>query len=674
VAVGAGRSARPAPAGFDNEPDTDFSLAQNRRWIDGSLRRWQERPITDVPVVVDGAAVRGLPIAASTDPSNPSEPSYRWAQCDVATVDRAVAAALGAADHPPTTAERRGWLHAVADVMAARRGETIAAMVHDAGKTVSEADAEVSEAIDFARWYADSTALLEALAGDGLVFEPHGPVVVASPWNFPYAIAAGGVLAALAAGSPVLLKPAPETVLTSWLLAQHCWEAGVPTDMVQFTACADDEAGQTLVSHPDVGLVILTGAYETAELFESWRPGLRVHAETSGKNAIVVTEAADLDAAVRDIVRSAFGHAGQKCSAASLVIAEGPVYEDERFRRQLHDAVTSLRVGRADDLATVLGPLIHPPSGALADALTKLEPGEEWLVAPAMVDGNPHLWSPGVKLGVQPNSTFHLTECFGPVLGLMRADDLDHAVSLQNGTGFGLTGGIHSLDENEVARWSDAVEVGNAYVNRSITGAIVRRQPFGGWKRSAVGPGAKAGGPNYVASLGVWRHADPAVAVRLDRAAVEAGFRQCWRTHFGVEHDPSGLAAESNVFRYRPLRRVHVRLAGPEHVWSVGVAQAAARVAGVEVSCSAPVPVQGCEHLDNEALAGRLGSMGLDKVRVLGDVPAVLRQAAAACAIPVDDAPVVAEGRIELLRWVREQSVSRTRHRYGNIVFEEPRQ
>ena len=185
-----------------------------------------------------------------------------------------------------------------------------------------------------------------------------GVVVVASPWNFPWAIPAGGVLAALAAGNAVILKPAPETVLTATVLAGQLWAAGVPRDVLQLVPCPDDEVGRRLVTHPDVAAVVLTGSWDTAQRFLEWRPDLRLHAETSGKNALVITEAADLDAAVKDLVRSAFGHAGQKCSAASLAIVEGPVYDDEGFRRRLRDAVSSLVVGSSGELTTSIGPLI----------------------------------------------------------------------------------------------------------------------------------------------------------------------------------------------------------------------------------------------------------------------------------------------------------------------------
>jgi RHH-type proline utilization regulon transcriptional repressor/proline dehydrogenase/delta 1-pyrroline-5-carboxylate dehydrogenase len=707
--------------GFANEPDTDWSLPSSREWLAAALAGplpYTVPPDAAPPDAVPPDAVppdavppdavppdavppdrSGGPWIDAVDPSAPARVPYRWSPSSIDTVDAAVLAA-GRSPWPQVpVAERAAILRGVADAIAAGRGEAIAAMVVDAGKTVGEADPEVSEAVDFARWYAASATSLESLPG--VSCSPLGTVVVVPPWNFPYSIPAGGVLAALAAGNPVILKPAPETVLTAWVLATHCWAGGVPRHALQFVPCADDDAGRRLVSHEGVAAVILTGAWQTARLFRTWRPDLRLHAETSGKNAIVVTASADLDAAVHDLVRSAFGSAGQKCSAASLAIVEASVLAEPSFLRRLADATRSLRVGPAANLSTSVGPLIRRPSDVLERALRRLDEGESWLVEPAMVDGNPYLWSPGVRLGVAPGSWFHRTECFGPVLGVMAAADLDEAIRLQNGTDYGLTAGIHSLDHREVDRWLDGVEAGNCYVNRHITGAIVQRQPFGGWKRSSVGPGFKPGGPNHL--LGLLR-VDPrdegsaagaptvlaalpprAVSVleRL-RAALPAGaaasvegagrsFAHWWATEFGVGRDRAGLRAEANVLRYRPRRGPTViRAADDTPDGEVAVAVLAAAVAGVEVavSCSSPRPALGGAAVvvieDADALAGRLGR-GVARVRALGPVGSRLWIESAATGVEIDDSPVVGNGRIELPRWVREQAVSVTLHRYGNV-------
>ena len=655
---------------FRNEPDTDWSRPGNRAWIEGHLADEIVSGVTLVPAVVGGREV-------TTEPRAPARVvgdllrSPQHALADIDLVERAVGAARQAGKEwsGRSASERRDILLRVADVIAAHRGDTLVAMARDAGKTMREGDAEVSEACDFARYYASAGEVTGALARDGIEFEPLGTVVVASPWNFPYAIPAGGVLAALAAGNAVILKPAPETVFTGWLLARHCWEAGVPKDVLQFLPCPDDDVGRRLITHPEVDAVILTGSSETARMFLDWKPSLRLFAETSGKNAVVVTAAADLDAAVRDIVQSAFGHAGQKCSAASLAIVEAPVYDDPAFRGQLADAVESLVTGPAWDLRTDVPPLVRPAEAALLRALTALDAGEEWLVEPRQLDPDGHLWSPGVKLGVRPQSSFHTTECFGPVLGVMRAADLDQAIEWQNATAFGLTGGIHSLDSREVELWVDRVEVGNAYVNRGITGAIVGRQPFGGWKRSVVGGLAKAGGPNYVLGLG-----RTAVTRRPTKSVVASSFEAWWNAEFSRAHDPAALRSERNIFRYRPLPNgVLLRLGARVSDDDVEVALLAARTAGVAVEVSTAVARDLPDGIPSrveteDELAGRLSLVRRDRMRVLGEVGDHLRRAASAQGLACDDAPIVPHGRIELLRWVREQAISETRHRHGNLL------
>ncbi len=641
---------------FVNESDTDFALERNRRWANAALQSHRPGPL---PAVVAGTT----------------------------TIDDAVAAAKAAGERwaARPAVERRDVLRAVADELGARRGEALAAMAAEAGKVVPEGDPEVSEAIDFARYYAEAVDTIEELRADGLRFDPPGVVLVAPPWNFPYAIPAGGVLAALAAGSAAILKPAPQTPAVAYELATAMWRAGVPDDLVTYLRCPDGDLGRHLVSHRDVDAVILTGAWETAQLFGRWRGGRRVYAETSGKNAVVVSATADVDLAVRDIVRSAFGHAGQKCSAASLAIVERSVVEDGPFLRQLADAVSSLIVGPATDPASMVGPLIEAPrtGTALHRALHQLDPGESWLVPPECRSSDGRLWRPGVRLGVQPGSWFHHTECFGPVLGVIVAGSVEEATQWQNAVAYGLTGGLHSLDDAEIARWLDRVQVGNAYVNRSTTGAIVRRQPFGGWKRSAVGPGAKAGGPNYVLNLGRWSAgAEPADPSADRLIGARRSFEDAWETHFGRDHDPSGLAAERNVFRYRPLAGpVLLRWDGRASWSDVELALEAAEVAGAQVELSAGHdPVLDAAHRhrslisttveDERAAALRVSSRpgGFGRIRVLGEVSPVLRDAAMAAEIALVEEPVVGHGRIELMRWVREQSVSETRHRYGNLL------
>ena len=632
------RRAPPQPtdpaSGFFNEPDTDPVLAANRAWAQEIVARDWRGPAT--AVTRQAAEVDGVVEAAGG-----AQPAW--------------------ADRPPE--ERRDLLWRVADELSARRGDLVAAMVHEGHKTIAEADPEVSEAIDFARWYGERAL---DLAGGGLAvaglarFEPFGTVLVVPPWNFPVAIGSGGVFAALAAGNAVILKPAPETPGCAEIVAECCWAAGLPEGLVSFVRTPDDRVGRHLVTHRGVHAVILTGAYDTARLFLSWKPDLRLLAETSGKNAMVITANADIDLAVADLVSSAFGHSGQKCSATSLAICVGSAYDSRRLRRQLTDAVTSIKVGTSTDLATTMGPTISEPEGKLLRALTRLDQGEQWLVEPRRL--GPQTWTPGVRLGVRPGSWFHRTECFGPVLGLMRAESLDEAVAIQNATDYGLTGGIHTLDPAEISRWSDTVEVGNAYINRPTTGAIVRRQPFGGWKRSSVGPGTKAGGPNYVARLGTWHPVDTGLADDEWLAAARASDAAAWQAEFGATHDPTGLFCESNILRYRPLPRLVLRTetdARPRDIERVRAAADRCRVALIESHPTAETSAE---------FAARLATLDVPRVRVVGTCTRELRAAANEAGAHVADDPVTAEGRIELLHYLREQAISRTTHRYGNVL------
>ena len=549
--------------GFRNAVDTDPALPANREWVREILAR--------IPVSTAGdGLVRSARVTE---------------EAELERILSRVRAAAGAWGARPA-AERGEVLLRAAAVLESRRAELIEVAAAETGKVVSEGDIEVSEAVDFARYYAAKARELDAIPG--AAFVPSRVTVVAPPWNFPLSIPAGGVLAALAAGSGVVFKPAPQARRSAAVIAAALWDAGIPRDLLAFVDISEGELGRQLIAHADVDRVILTGSFETAALFRSWRHDLALHAETSGKNAIVIAPSADLDLAVADLVKSAFAHAGQKCSAASLAILVGPVGRSKRFARQLVDATRSLHVAWPEDPRAEVGPVIEPPQGKLQWALTELGPDEKWLLKPREIPGSEgRLWTPGIRLGVQPGSRFHREEFFGPVLGVMHAPTLARAVELQNAVDYGLTAGLHTQDPDDLALWLDRVQAGNLYVNRGITGAIVQRQPFGGWKRSSVGTGAKAGGPNHLIGLGSWRDTGGAGSTTLHlrgldsriTALIEAAqpsldytafewLRRAaladalaWDREFGRVRDVSRLGVERNLFRYRSVP-VAVRATG----------------------------------------------------------------------------------------------------------------
>jgi RHH-type transcriptional regulator, proline utilization regulon repressor / proline dehydrogenase / delta 1-pyrroline-5-carboxylate dehydrogenase len=702
-------------APFSNEPDTDFAVAAHRQVVERALGELGRRPCFELCSVIGGKRCETGVTLHGFDPSRPRLVPYRYHVASGPELEHAVAAARRAARAPESGAERREIVRRVAALLRRRRAELIAAMLLDAGKRAPEADAEVSEAIDFAEYYLRVAEACER--DERLAARPKGVVLVTSPWNFPLAIPMSGVLAAYLGGNSVIFKPALEAAFVGERMASLLWDAGVPGDVLSFVLCRDED-GSSLLGHPDVAAVVLTGATSTARFFLEQRPGLDLHAETGGKNALIISGFADRELAIRDLLASAFGYAGQKCSAASLAILLGPVHDDAYFLEQLRDAATSLCVGPAWDPASVVTPLIRPPGPALLRGLTELDPGEYWLLEPRCHPDNPALWSPGIKLGVAPGSFSHQTELFGPVLCVLRADDLDHAIELVNSTPYGLTSGLHSLDEREQARFIELVECGNLYVNRTITGAIVGRQPFGGHKASSVGPGAKAGGPNYVVQLMELADAAPSVPSAASPASLPAAARALleWASesldpseaaalrtriddyqvaverHFRVAHSNDAVVGQDNVFVYRPAGPLLVVAADGCQALDVLSTLGAGLVAGCEMHLSLSPTGVGSLAARDLVLAGQAtrvptsvespgelaarldrDSTKFERLRWVAGAgqspPDALLRAATSNGCHVSTRAVLAHGRFELLFHHREQSISVDFHRYGHLGF-----
>ncbi|RGE23220.1 proline dehydrogenase family protein [Leucobacter sp. wl10] len=694
--VAAGRD-----GGFENTPDTDPDLPGNRAWGRGIAERM-------VASRLGAELVESSRIA------------------DEATLNETVERGLAAAEtwQALSADERARILYRAGERLEARRADLLEVMGSECGKTLDQGDPEVSEAIDFANYYAMLGQLLEQV--DGAVYRPKKLIAVIPPWNFPVAIPAGGVLSALAAGSSVIIKPASNSARSGAVMVEALWEAGVPRDVLQLVQFGDRELGSKLVADPRIDRLILTGAYETAVSFRELRRDLPILAETSGKNAIIVTPNADLDLAAKDVALSAFGHAGQKCSAASLVILVGSVATSKRFRGQLLDAVRSLKVGTPEHLETQMGTVITAPDGKLLRGLTTLGPGEKWLIEPAPLEsdsplardgnGGNKLWSPGVRDGVERGSEYHLTEYFGPILGIMTAKTLDEAIDMVNEIDYGLTSGLHSLDRDELALWLRRIEAGNLYVNRGITGAIVRRQSFGGWKKSAIGAGTKAGGPNYLHGLGDWVDAPvaaepwaplPRVAPLLsamERAAAQQAATgeeldwlraalgsdaAAWDDEFGIAHDASQLGVERNLLRYLPVP-VTIRIAAdaPLHhaVRAIAAGLAAGSAPAVSTPVALPQPVidalaaaDVAVRFEDDAawtarvqrLAAQQGPRAGARIRVVAGasreavVAKVYEAAEGKPDVAVYGGEVVSAGRVEMLPHLHEQAVSITGHRFG---------
>jgi RHH-type proline utilization regulon transcriptional repressor/proline dehydrogenase/delta 1-pyrroline-5-carboxylate dehydrogenase len=696
-----------------NEPDTDFALPQNGQWGEQIISRWISRcgdSAAQIPLVIAGEELfDNRPIRDCLDPSRPGVVVGRYRQATTDDISYAVETAAADPDdwRKLSPEQRSNILGGVAEELRKARADLIGVALADGGKTLLESDPEVSEAVDFLEFYRDTARWWQQMPT--VQARGKGVVVVVSPWNFPIAIPCGGVAAALAAGNTVILKPASDTVLVAWELCQCFWRGGVSKNALQFVPCSGGREGRTLVNHPKVNAVILTGGTDTARTMLRDNPRLHLFAETGGKDATIVTAVSDRDQAIKHILHSAFSHAGQKCSATSLLLLQAEVYDDPAFRRTLCEAVQSMKVGSAWELDTKMGPLIRPPSGDLETALKILEPGEEWALMPHPLDGNPNLWTPGIKYGVRPGSYTHMTEFFGPMLAVMRFDKLSEAVALVNQTGFGLTSGLESLDEREWEYWRDHIHAGNLYINRVTTGAIVLRQPFGGMGKSVFGPGMKAGGPNYVAQFMDLTDApppstsdtpakkslatlfnEPSLLALPDsnriRAAI-AGYDRAWRNEFSQMHDHFRLVGQDNFRRYLPVQSVRIRVHPDDTPFEIVARVCAAHTAGCHVILSPPAGLDSetvalVEELteswagdiefieeSDEQLFRAIMDRQTDRIRYAAPdrVPLAIFQAAGETGVCVISTPVSAEGRLELLWYIHEQSISIDYHRYGNL-------
>ncbi len=501
---------------FRNEPSRDFSLESARAAFRAAIesvkgqfnRRWES------PAAVPASGGELI----SRNPANPSEVIGRcpgFAPSDVPRLlERAQEVRASWAAQPAR--QRADMLIRAAAIMRGRREELAAWELFETGKSWAEADADVAEAIDFCEFYARDMVRLgrprrlghEPGELNHLVYAPRGVAAVIAPWNFPLAIPAGMVTAALVTGNAVLFKPSERSPIMGSLLAAILVEAGVPDGVLQYVP-GGPEVGQALVGHPDVQLVAFTGSKavglrileHSAHVAPGQRSVTRVIAEMGGKNAILVDATADLDEAVTGVVASFTGYQGQKCSACSRAIVHEAVYD--LFLKRLADAVASLSIGPPEDPGNRVGPVIDERARATVREYIETGKREGRLVVERQVDGPGYFVGPAVFADIRPEHRLAQEEIFGPVLAVMKARDFDDAIRLANSTCYALTGGVYSRSPVNIQRARERFEAGNLYINRGITGALVSRQPFGGYRLSGIG--AKAGGEDYLAQFMVAR-------------------------------------------------------------------------------------------------------------------------------------------------------------------------
>jgi 1-pyrroline-5-carboxylate dehydrogenase len=503
---------RSLPA-FSNEPVADFSQPGNREGIERALRDVRTQFGRDYDLLIAGRREKTPDKLRSLNPSRPSEVVGIHSKATAALAKNAIEEAHAYFPQwSATPAEKRvELLLKAASLIRKRKFEFDAWLVYEAGKTWPEADADVSEAIDFCEYYARQMLRLSKpdplvqLAGekDEMVYLPLGVGVIIPPWNFPLAIMVGMTTAALVAGNTVVIKPSSDTPTIAARFAEVLLEAGFPAKSFSLLVGSGALVGDVLVEHPKTRFVAFTGSRDVGlrinELAAKPQKGQiwikRVIAEMGGKDAIVVDREADIDSAVKGVLWSAFGYQGQKCSACSRAIVDQAVYD--QFLEKLRTEVAALKVGPSDQPENYMGPVIN--ESAKRTILDYVEAGKKegrLIAGGSSAPGDGYFVQPTVIADVDSKARIFQEEIFGPVLAVSKARDFDHALEMANDSEYGLTGAVFTKNREKIRKAREQFFVGNLYINRKCTGAMVGAHPFGGFNMS--GTDSKAGGPDYL--------------------------------------------------------------------------------------------------------------------------------------------------------------------------------
>ncbi len=504
-----------APSGdiYKNSSLVNFVYKDSQEKMRSALREVRNRFGEKHPLVIGGEKVWTDKLTPSVNPSAPKMVVGSVAEAGIPEAERAVKAARAAFEKWSRTPfeERAQLLERAAAIMERRRYELSALEVFEVGKPWAEADGDIREAMDFCRFYAAQTRLIgqprltQHVPGEESYqhYWPRGVALVIAPWNFPIAILCGMVSAALVTGNTVIMKPSEQSIICGAMLMQIFEEAGVPPGVLNFLSGRGSVIGAHLVDHKDVDLIAFTGSREVGlRIWESagiTRPGQRelkhVVCEMGGKNPVIIDSDADLDEAIADSIYSAFGYQGQKCSALSRLIVLEENYE--RVMERLLSATASLRVGNPEEPGMMVGPVIDEAAYKRIQEYIDIGKGEATLAYQAKeVPPEGYFIPPTIFTDVKPDMRIAREEIFGPVLSVLKVRDLDEAIDVANGTDYALTAGFFSRSPANIDRAKAQIEAGNVYINRSCTGAVVGRHPFGGFKMS--GGGTKAGGADYL--------------------------------------------------------------------------------------------------------------------------------------------------------------------------------
>ncbi|RDU65546.1 bifunctional proline dehydrogenase/L-glutamate gamma-semialdehyde dehydrogenase [Helicobacter sp. MIT 14-3879] len=693
---------------FKNEADTDFTLSENRKWaikikeiyenftiqeiFAQSKERLESSETLEIKEKINNEVIAKIHIANKNG------------------INQALDFALHSNFSTLSLEQIHNLLIKVAEIIRNKRGDLIGIATLEVGKTFIEVDAEVSEAIDFLEFYPYSIKKLKE-NNPNTTFKPRGIGVVIAPWNFPIGISVGSIASALSVGNRVIYKPSSLSSLCGFKICECFWEAGIPKDALIYLPARGEDISKYLINQNEIAFAILTGGEDSAYKMLSSNPTLLLSAETGGKNATIVTKNADREQAIKNIIHSAFSNSGQKCSATSLLILEEEVYNDKNFFKNLKNATKSLNVGSPFELKNKIGALTQKPNSKLLKAIN--DKAKKWLIPPKFKGDNTYLMYPCIEYDVTMNDYVYKQELFAPHLSIMKAKDLNDAINIANSTGYGLTGALESLDEREWEIYKNKIEVGNAYINKPSTGAIVLRQPFGGIKKSAIGFGRKVGVYNYAIQFSRIEQE------KLDSNIIDCDFSKqlesmlsifnsknnltqketkdeilCvinkaksyayhYKNEFSKTHQFIKVRGEDNLFLYTKIKNMLFRVSENDNLESIISVIAGAYIADIPLQIS--IEKNLFENYLNEGLIENLkNKMNLtiiiesikSCIKKVGDFERIryhknindelYLECAKRGKIIIRGKPLL-NGRFELLYYFNEKSISISYHRYGNL-------
>ena len=689
---------------FDNEPTTDFTIFKNQQWAKEIIKKWYDISIDPIPLVIGKQQIHTEEKEKGYDPSRYKKEVYTYSVAQETAINQSVDISYHAFQKWQDTSlkERQEFMIKLANIFRQKKSDFIGALILDGGKILYEADQEITEAIDAIEYYLNRSKRLKEL--NDIEWKAKGVILIASSRNFPCSIPTSTIAAALLTGNTVIFKPAPETVFIGYLVAQAFWEAGIPQDILQFTPCHENSLS-IFLKNPRISCVYTKCRYNNAHRFRCLAPDMVLEATIPGKNAIIITAMADRDLAIRDLVISAFAHAGQKYSSTALSIISEELFYDPLFKEKLRDTTASLVTGSAWDLITEIPPLIRPIPEKTINKIFTLEPGEEWLIKPKQDSQNPHLWSAGIKWGCKRRGYTDENILFLPLLSVHVTNGLQKAIQIVNQTEKNLVSGLHSLDPREHFLWLNKIKAGSYFINQKITDSIVRREPFGSAPKCSFGLAYKEGGPNFLYTflqphqtklpkekllINAKVNAFISFLEKIDLSAEQLGLWYAsvanyayWWNRLKNKKDPSKILGQDNFFGYEIRNNFVLRIYPDDIPFDI------LRICVGALTCDSALSISWDSQkikdfpwhqlakyfrIIDETEEKFIENIKEGKIKYLQLLTKPYKELAKVTAqndCNVFYEPILANGRIALLRYLKEITISYNYHRYGHLGLRE---